>query len=340
MRSIVICRPSSFFLSIKVDRHRICAAYKNSDALLRLGAISARKQRRERRGPARLGDDSQHLPKGFLRSPNLIVCNQRDAAHIFFRDRKHQRAYTTWGERVRRDAPRFGVDRFSSLESLIECGRGLRLDADYLDTAGVPACDAANKPAAADRDKERVEVRDLFLDFQTNCPLAEQRSHLIVRMERERPTLPAPGYTRGKRVRIAFSLYDQVRAITTDLLNLRLRCDAGHKNCSLHPELHSGIGDRHAMIAAGGRYDAGLWEAVGEQVREGAARLERTRMLKGLQLKTHPRRAETEIDAAGLDHRGFAYVWLDALIGRRNSVSTDRVSKHLCHELPPPVGRR
>src|SRR5262245_33095747 len=181
MRSIVIVVLSLF---IKVDSHRVSPAYKNSDALLRLGTISARKQRRERRGPARLGDDSQRLPKGFLRSPNLIVCDQRDTAHIFFRDRKHQRAYTTWGERIRRDAARFGVDRFSGLERLIECGRGLRLDADNLDTAGIPACDAANKPAAADRDKERVEVRGLFLDFQTNCPLAEQRSHLIVRMDR------------------------------------------------------------------------------------------------------------------------------------------------------------
>jgi hypothetical protein len=44
--------------------------------------------------------------------------------------------------------------------------------------------DTANKPAAADRDKKSVEVRDLFLDFQTNCPLAEQRPHLIERMDR------------------------------------------------------------------------------------------------------------------------------------------------------------
>src|SRR5262249_19068248 len=181
MRSIVIV---VLFLFIKVDTHCVSAAYENSDALLRLGAISARKQRRERRGPARLGDNSQHLPKGFLRSPNLIVCNQRDAAHIFFCDRKHQRAYTTWGERIRRDPPPFSVDRVSSVQRLIECGRGLRLDADYLDAAGVPACDTANKPAAADRDKERVEVRDLFLKFQTYCPLAEQRSYLIVRMDR------------------------------------------------------------------------------------------------------------------------------------------------------------
>src|SRR5262245_8691234 len=94
------------------------------------------------------------------------------------------------------------------------------------------------------------------------------------------------------------------------------------------------------MIAAGGRYDAGLREAVGEQVREGAARLERTRMLKGLQFKAHPRRAEVEVGAAGLDHRRFAYVRSDALIGRGNPVSTDRVRKRLCHEIPPPVGRR
>src|SRR5262249_1216623 len=115
--------------------------------------ISARKQRRERRGPARLGDDPQHLPKGFLRSPNLIVCNQRDTAHIFFRDRKHQRAYTTWGERIRRDAAPFAVGWFSTRERLLKCRRGPRLDADYFDPAGVPACDTANKPAAADRDK-------------------------------------------------------------------------------------------------------------------------------------------------------------------------------------------
>src|SRR5262245_34726911 len=123
MRSIVIVVLSLF---IKVDSQCVGAAYKDSAALLRLWAVSARKQRRERRGSAGSGEDSQRLPRGFLRSPNLIVCNQRDAAQIFFRDRKHHRAYTTWGERIRRDAPRFGVDRFSSLERLIECGRGLR----------------------------------------------------------------------------------------------------------------------------------------------------------------------------------------------------------------------
>src|SRR5262245_40688327 len=116
MRSIVIFVLSLF---IKVDSNCVGAAYENSYALLRLGAVSARKQRGERRGPARFGNDSQYLPKGFLRPPNLFVCNQRDAAHIFFRDRKHQSPDTTRGERIRRDAARFRVDRFSSFESFI-----------------------------------------------------------------------------------------------------------------------------------------------------------------------------------------------------------------------------
>src|SRR5262245_48437327 len=137
-------KETAAFLSIKVDRHRICAAYENSNALLRLGAVSAGKQRRERRGPARLGDDSQHLPKGFLRLPNLTVCNQHGAAHVFFRDREHQGADATGGERVRRDTARFGVDRFSGFKRSMKCGRGLRLDADDLDPAAIPRGDAAN----------------------------------------------------------------------------------------------------------------------------------------------------------------------------------------------------
>src|SRR5262245_912521 len=91
------------------------------------------------------------------------------------------------------------------------------------------------------------------------------------------------------------------------------------------------------MVAAGGRDDAGLREAVGQQVRECAARLERTRMLKGLHLKAQPKRAQSEIGAVGLYHWSFSYVAPDTRIGRRDSVSIDRVRNNLRHELPPPV---
>src|SRR5215475_9488889 len=108
MRSIVMVVLSLSYLlkfDLKVDRHSVGAAYDNSNALVRLGAVSAGKQRREGRRPSRLGDDSQYLPERRLRFQNFIVCHQRDAAHISFSDRKHQGAYSARGERVRRDPP-------------------------------------------------------------------------------------------------------------------------------------------------------------------------------------------------------------------------------------------
>jgi hypothetical protein len=154
---------------------------------LRLRAITAGKQRRERRGPARLCDDSQHFPNGLLRCKNLIVCNQYDVAHIFFCDRKHEGSDATRGERIRRDAASFGVYRFSGFDRPIERGRGFRLDPDNLNAAGVPPGDSSNKPAAADSDKNRIEIWRLSFKLQADRPLTEQRFFLIVSMDRERP---------------------------------------------------------------------------------------------------------------------------------------------------------
>ena len=63
-------------------------------------------------------------------------------------------------------------------------------------------------------------------------------------------------------------------------------------------EAHRGVGDGSAVIAAGRRDHAGRRHLAQQQVGEGAARLERSRVLEELELERQRERREAEVAAA------------------------------------------
>ncbi len=235
---------------MEVDRHCIATAYDNSNALSRLRTISARKQRGEGRGSAWLRNYSQNIPECFLRFSNLSVCNQHDAADVFFRNRKHQLTHATRGERVRRDSPGFSIYGLPGLECSKERRRGLRFNADDFDFACIPCGYPADQPATTDGDKQSVDPGDLFLNLHAERPLTEQGLRLIECMHRQCSRANSPFLAGSERIRIKVTCHDQVCPIAAYPLQLCRRCYLGNEDFRRNAELHRGIGDGYSMIAS------------------------------------------------------------------------------------------
>ena len=161
-------------------------------------------------------------------------------------------------------------------------GARLRLDADDRHAPAVPGGDAADQPAAADRDEQRVEVRRLSCaSSSAEGALAEQRLGLVVgvdrharrcsrRTPRSRPARrrsgrrPRPGRRRSRGC---------VSALAGE-------ATLGTKIVAGIAELLRGVGDRRAVVAARGRDHAAVGTSRGQQVGERAARLERAGVLQ------------------------------------------------------------
>ena len=294
--------------------------------LPRPGLIPTRQQRRKGRGSARLDDDPQCRPKGPLRLPDCIVGHEDDAVDVAFGDRKDALADAARREQVRGDPTGLGVDRPAGLQRLRQRGRGLRLDPDHPDLALVPGGDAADQPAAADGNQQGVEIDDLLLELEADRTLTEQRLILIEGMNRERAGLGGPDLAGGQRVGVALATDDELGAVVADALNFRRRRDARHEDLGRNAELHRRVGDRRAMIAAGGGDDADCGNIAHEQVCECSTCLERTRVLDELELAAQAQNAQSEIGTVDLDRRRPADVLPDEPFGRGDPFTVDGVA--------------
>ena len=205
-------------------------------------------------------------------------------------------------------------------------GRGrFRLDADDPDASLIPGSDAADQPAAAHRDQQRIEVSGLLLELEADGALAEQGFALVKGVDRERARLGDPCFASGERIVIAVAANDELGAVFADAPDLRRRGDARNKDLGGDAELQSGVGDRRPVIAAGGGGDAGFGDVAHQQIGEGAAGLKRAGVLHQLQLAAKADGIQTEIAAIDLDHRRAADMGSDPPLGLGNRCPVDRV---------------
>jgi hypothetical protein len=136
-----------------------------------------------------------------------------------------------------------------------------------------------------------------------------------------------PALGLGQRLRVAFAGDDQVRAELPDALDLGRSGHGRDEDLGRHAPPVRGVGDRHAVVAAGGRYDPGRRHVPQQQVGESPPGLERPRALQLLELEPrHPRPAGVgEVD---LDHGRPADVGPDRVVAAADIVSTDHAAKH------------
>ena len=204
----------------------------------------------------------------------------------------------------------------------MEGRRLLRLDADDANLACEPCGEAADQPAAADRDQQRVERR-ILLQLHADRALAEHRLGLVERMHRHRAGLGDIGVARRQRVGDMLACDFQPRAIVADAFGLRRRGDAGQEDRCRYAEPLRGIGDCRAMIAAGRRGDSGRGHLAQQQVGKRAAHLEGTGMLQHLQLECDGRGRQPEIGEVGGKTWRAAEIGPDHGFRRRNGLARD-----------------
>ena len=179
-------RAARFDLDLaEVDCGGVGTAQQHTDPLALGRTISTRHQRGEGGRTARL----EHLPQARPQLPlgfgDGIVTDQHDGIDISPRDREHQIADATGTEAVSRQSRHLDIDRCLGGERREQRVRRGRLDADDADATLVPRRNATDQSAAADRDQQRVDVRCLGFELQSDRTLAEQCLGLIVGMDPE-----------------------------------------------------------------------------------------------------------------------------------------------------------
>ncbi len=194
-------------------------------------------------------------------------------------------------------------------------GRRLGLDRHHAHFSRKPRCDAADQPAPADRHQERVKIGDLIAQLHPDRSLAEQRLDLVESMHGHRATLHPPSFAGDQRVSVPFAADHQIGAVAADAGNLRRRGNLRHEYLGSDFELVRRIGHRNAMVAARCRDHAGGRHIAHQQIGEGSACLERTRVLHELELEMNFSRPETEVCASGLDHGRVPDIWPNTALG-------------------------
>jgi hypothetical protein len=265
-----------------------------------------------------------------LRRADVVVGDQHHAVDISLRDRKHDRTDTFGRQRVGRNALCLRIDRFSCRKRPPQ-GRGeLGLDRDDPDPAAKPGGETSDQSSAADRDQQRVDVGQVGVDLAADGALSEQGFGLVERMHGKRTAFPAERFARRQRVGIALARNHQLGRVAPDTFDLRRRSDAGQEDGRGNAEPHRGVGHRHAVIAAGRRNHAACRNRSRQQVGEGAARLERARMLQAFEFQRHRPRREAEILHVDLDDRRIADMRPDQALGFGDALRRDRSVKRHC----------
>ena len=232
------------------------------------------------------------------------------------RDRKHQLADAPRRQRIGGNAACRRVDGPSRLQRVGQRRRQLRLDADDPDAARVPGRDSANQPAAADSNENGVERR-LLIELQPERRLSEQRLRLIERVDLQRARSLRPPLACRERIGVAVAADLEVGAVRSDALDLGGGRDDRHEDFRRHLHRHRCERHRGAMIAARRRDDARRSNGPRQQMREGAAGLERPGALQLLQLQRDAGVRDPEIASVHVDDRRAAdvrrYQTMDAL---------------------------
>ena len=161
--------------------------------------------------------------------PDRVVGDENDALDPALCDGKDLLANTTWREQIGCEPSGFGIDGSPRRECARQRGRRLRLHANHADPPLVPRGDAADQPAAADRDQQRIQIGDLVLQLQADRCLTKQSLALIEGMNGERSGLRRPGFAGGERVAVADPADYEVGAIIANTLDLRRGRYAGTK---------------------------------------------------------------------------------------------------------------
>ena len=307
----------------EVDRGAVAAADEHADALAGLGHVRAREQRREGGGATGFGPDRQRVEEAFLRAADSVVGDQDDALDVALRVREHQLADAARREGVGGDAVGRRVDRDPGRERARERRCAFRLDADDAHAPRVPGCDPTDQPAAADRDEQRVDLRQLPLDLRAERRLSQQRLALVEGVHGQRARLSDIGLARRQRVGVALAGDDQVGAVGADARRASPGAKWTARRWLPGAESHRRVGDGGAVIPARGGDDARRRDGAREQVGERAARLERARVLEQLELGPQPEIAQTELRRIERQDRGLADVGPDQLGGREDLVPLD-----------------
>src|SRR5580698_4367116 len=258
------------------------SADQNADPLVALGPVDAACDGGEGCCAAGLGDDRMIRPEPALGLGDRHVLDQDDAAHEFPGDLEIEFADPLCAERI--GGKRFDghVDRLVRLQRGVKRARTFRLDADDLDPALKPGGYAGNEPAAANRNENRIERLEpesveVLLPFQGTVALEwEEDLDRTIRMDRERSALRHIRVTPLLGLGIRRASDHRLCSIGLYLCDLGGRCDFRHEHVRLDPELLGGVGDGGAVIAARRGGAAGLSRWSGQEIVEGAARLERT----------------------------------------------------------------
>src|SRR6266478_12576 len=228
----------------------VAAAQQDADTFLGRGLVAAGEERGESGGSAWFDDDAKHGPKHFLRAQNFFFRNENHIVYEFLREGKHEFADASWREGVRGNSSGGAVHRASGAQSIRKSRSGLGLNADEFDLAGIPGGHAADQAAAANGDEQSIESRTLFLEFEADGSLAQQRFDLIVGVNGHGAGLRDPGLAGGQGVGIALSGDYEFRAIAANALDFFRRSHGGNEDFCGNSELAGGEGHRDPVITA------------------------------------------------------------------------------------------
>src|SRR5439155_17440229 len=249
-----------------------------------------------------------------------------------------QHADTTRRERIGRYASRVGIDGMARLERLRQRWSGRGLDAHDPGGASIPGRDPADQTAAAYGHQHGVEGRRLRRKLQAYRPLAQERLDLVEGVHRQCARFFRPVLAGRESVRIALTPDGQVRAVAADPVDLRRGGDRRNENLGGDTEPHGGIGNSGAVIPARGGDHARLRDFSPEQVGECATRLERSRVLKLLELERERKKRKAKIRAADLNDRRHTDVRLDDGMRRFDALPVDRYPHGACYATGADLG--
>src|SRR5262249_22648750 len=148
-----------------------------------------------------------------------------------------------------------------------------------------------------------VEAGRLALELEAKRSLPEQRLSLVEGVYRQRARFGGPALTCGNRVVVAIAADDEIRAVRPDLVDLRGRADGRHENAGWNPERHRSVRDGGAMVTARRGNHAGFGDVARQQIREGAAHLERAGALQQFELERDAGFPRADVAAVDLHDR-------------------------------------
>ena len=223
-------------------------------------------------------------------APHSACCAARIASSVTSTTRSRAPARSGTSAR-RRGAARASRPRFRrpsastgrpASSARVQRRRGFRLDADDLQAARIPRGDPADQPAAADGDEQACRASGACSSSSRADRALAQRASRPGRRRapaarRSSPPTPRSRPARRRSVRRPRRGRRRSRGCAACFGG------RGHREQRCSPACPSCIArvrHRDAVIAAGGRDDAGRRHVAQQQIGEGAARLERPGVLQ------------------------------------------------------------